>query len=525
MNMLSSNLTPGTPGLQPEGEGIPYPLFPSKRNRHREDLLRLPVHPSDRADDVHRLIRRQREMRVDAIIDEVLPVPHGNRHGLSYGQLAMGFLAYILTQRDQRISTLEAWARARLRHLSLAFGVPVGPKDFTDDRIEDLLARLGDRKARPWEQIEEQLGQHLVRAYPLPTETGHLDGNNGSIHPPLEEDGRSIRFGRFAELLGRLNLAGIPLLTAMLPGGRVDDPQYLTAWREMMEGSGRPDFLLVADSKFSSLSNRAQVHDSGGFYLAPMPATGEVPDLLRRWVLGPPSPVQPLRPLEASADMWERWYGFEVYRPMRWHPSHAGKCVEWTERWLLIHDQDSADRELAGFWERLNRAEEALEKLAERPGTDPDILAWKAQAVLYRFGMAPFLSVSLEEQVERAPRYVGRGRPGPNRPIRWVEERTLQLSFTRKSAALEEFEKLAGWCIEVTNAPTERLSLSEVPRYRTPWQPEQGLYRLKGRPLSAAPLYLRDPGHIRGLMVLLEIALRLLTLVELGSTSRITGHP
>ncbi|MBI1986889.1 MAG: hypothetical protein HYS70_00900 [Nitrospinae bacterium] len=494
---------------------MPYPLFAGKLIRPREDLLRPPVFHSDRAEDIHQLIHQQREMCVDAIIDEVLPVPHGNRQGLTYGQLAMGLLAYILTQRDHRISTLEAWARPRLRCLSLAFGAPVGPKDFTDDRIEDLLARLGDRKARPWEQIEERLGQHLVRAYPLPMETGHLDGADAPIHSRIEAERAPIRFGRFVELLGKLDPAGIPLATAMLPSGQVDAPPYLPAWRRMVDGIGRPDFLLVADGKFSSLSNRAQVQEGGGFYLAPMPATGEVPDLLRRWVLDPPCSIQSLRPSEESADTGERWHGLELCRPMRWQGLHAGKGVEWTERWLLIHDQASADRELAGFRDRLNRAEEALEKLAQRPGTDPDLLAWKAQAVLYHFGMVPFLSINLEEQVERAQRYLGRGRPGPNRPTRWVEERVLRLGFSRKSAALEEFGRLAGWGIYVTNAPAERLSLSEVLRYWAHWQPERGFYRLKGRPLSAAPLYLRDPGHIRGLMVLLEIALRVLPLVEL----------
>lgn len=50
--------------------------------------------------------------------------------------------------------------------------------------------------------------------------------------------------------------------------------------------------------------------------------------------------------------------------------------------------------------------------------------------------------------------------------------------------------------------------------YRQQWQPEHGFPRLKGGLLAIAPLFLRDEARIRGLLVLLGIALRVLTLTE-----------
>jgi transposase len=103
---------------------------------------------------------------------------------------------------------------------------------------------------------------------------------------------------------------------------------------------------------------------------------------------------------------------------------------------------------------------------------------------------------------------------------------------------------LAGWRVYVTNTPPQRLSVAgAVNCYRQQWQPEHGFQRLKGGLLAIAPLFLRDEARIRGLLVLLGIALRVLTLTEFvarrdlaatgeklpglyaGNPKRTTSHP
>ena len=46
-------------------------------------------------------------MNVAEIIDRVLPHPHLNREGLSYGQLAVVFVAFVLSMRNHRLSAVE----------------------------------------------------------------------------------------------------------------------------------------------------------------------------------------------------------------------------------------------------------------------------------------------------------------------------------------------------------------------------------------------------------------------------------
>jgi transposase len=85
----------------------------------------------------------------------------------------------------------------------------------------------------------------------------------------------------------------------------------------------------------------------------------------------------------------------------------------------------------------------------------------------------------------------------------------------RRPAAIARFERLAGGRVYVTNTPAQRLSLAgAVNCYRQEWQPEHGFHRLKGGLLAITPLFVRDEDRIRGLLVLLGIALRVLTLTE-----------
>ena len=110
---------------------------------------------------------------------------------------------------------------------------------------------------------------------------------------------------------------------------------------------------------------------------------------------------------------------------------------------------------------------------------------------------------------------MGRGRPGPQRPQATLETRTWTVTARRRPAALALCERLAGWRVYVTNTPSQCLSVADaVNCYRQQWQPEHGFQRLKGGLLALTPLFLRDEDRIRGLLVLLGIALRVLTLTE-----------
>ena len=85
----------------------------------------------------------------------------------------------------------------------------------------------------------------------------------------------------------------------------------------------------------------------------------------------------------------------------------------------------------------------------------------------------------------------------------------------RKPAPIEAYEAAAGWRAYATNAPRARLTLQQaVEKYAGQWQPERGFSRLKGDWLNVAPIFLRTDDHIRGLMFILSLVLRVFTLIE-----------
>lgn len=252
---------------------------------------------SERIDDLPLLLQWLLNMHIDQIIDAVVKTPHGNRQGLSYGQLTVVFLAYILTECNHFLSPVRAWVTKHEHVLTLALGWPISDTDFTDDRLEDLLDAVGQDEVG--EALAEQLGQHLIRAYALPTDTARIDTTTVSVyHQPEQTNLLDYGYSKdhrpdlrqFKEVLGTLDPLGMPLCRATVAGHCADDPLYLPIWRRMVKILDRPDFLVVGDCKLASLENRAQIQDGHGYYLAPLPMTGGSPEDLRDWVLNPPTP-------------------------------------------------------------------------------------------------------------------------------------------------------------------------------------------------------------------------------------------
>jgi transposase len=474
---------------------------------------------SERIDDIPLLMHWMLEMHIDRIIDAAIGTPHGNRQGLSYGQLAIVYVAYILSQCCHFLSPVREWVGKHQQCLTWALGQPIGETDFTDDRLEDLLDAVGQDDVG--EKIEKQLGQHLIQAYDLPTETARIDTTTVNVyHHP--EKGSILDYGvskdhrpdlrQFKEVLSTLDPVGIPLCSASVAGHCADDPLYLPTWRRMVEVLGRTDFLVVGDCKLASLENRAQIQAGGGYYLAPLAMTGDAPEQLRRWVLDPPvAPVD----LHLPGVKERIGQGFEVVVAQIWTPPKTEAHVIWHERVFVMSSDKLGRRQQQGLAARLQRTEQALRKLKTGAKTELAQLMAQSQALLTRNEVGAYLNVTWTPHTEQTKHYLKRGRHGPDSPYEIAETTTWQLQIMRYDDAIERFNRLAGWRLYVTNAPVARLDLNgALTCYREEWQPERGFHRLKGADLAIRPLLLRSDQRIAGLMRLLVIALRVLTLLE-----------
>jgi transposase len=92
---------------------------------------------------------------------------------------------------------------------------------------------------------------------------------------------------------------------------------------------------------------------------------------------------------------------------------------------------------------------------------------------------------------------------------------TFTVSSEREEQAIEKVMSQLGWRVYATNVLPEHLTLDQaVEAYRDEYLVERNFSRLKGRPLSLAPLYVQRDDHRVGLVRLLTLALRVITLLE-----------
>ena len=487
-------------------------------------LITVAQTTSERVDDLPLILHWLQTMQIAEIMDEQRMPAHKNRQGLSYGQLSVLFVAYVVTQSDHRLNQIEGWVRAHHRTLEALTGWRIGDKDASDDRLADLLSVLGG--SDDLGPMEERMGRHLVRAYALPTDVARCDSSsfsvyhesdNGSAVVPVLQYGYSKDHRpdllQYRHGLGTIDPAGIPLVSATLPGNGADDPMYVPFWHGLVSAIGHRDFIYIADAKAASYENRAKLSRADGLYCFPLPLTGQIPDRLKQWVLNPPVPPQDIRLPTQTAEAPPACVGFEVSLGTFWQAAPDTHRYQWEERYLVIRSTSLAQRQLQGLEQRLERTQQALGKLAAKPASDCCGLQNQVQAILNRHRTAAFFSTPITPHL--ITRQARPGRPSSKNPQPQHTLEQFRLQFQPLPMVIAEAKTLCGWRIYVTNASSERLSLAQaVAYYREQWQLERGFHRFKRGQLPALPVYLQDSLRIIGLMFLLTIALRVFTLID-----------
>ncbi len=484
---------------------------------------------TERVDDIPLLIHQQQRMGIPEVLDNVI-CPHGNRQGMSIGWLAAGWMSYILSEADHRMSEMESWAAARTEILTELLPSLGGEKDFTDDRLADVLRWLSDDKC--WADIEEQLGPRLIRVYDLKRSPIRLDSTAAAVYHDTEGN-TLFRHGhskdhrpdlpQFKVMLATLDPMGMPLATLVVAGNEGDDGLYVPAIQRARPIIGQGGRLYIGDVKMGALATRAFVQAGNDHYLTPLARTGKVPELL----------LSLLKPVWEKRQQLERIYapstddaraleskpkllalGYETIREQE--AQEEEETITWRERILVVYSSAMARRARRGLAERLERAEQTLLALTPPPGRgkrqwdDLDALQETVEALLKKHRVAGLLAVHYKQRVKR--RTIRKYR---DRPARTEEQVRYVIQVTRDHTAIRVVRRSMGWRLYVTNVPAETFSLAEaVWAYRGAARIERDFRRLKGHPLGIRPLYVRREDHAKGMVRLLTLALRLLTVVE-----------
>jgi transposase len=477
---------------------------------------------TERVDDIPLLLAQMQRMGLPALLDTYFPT-HGNWQGLSLGWVTTIWLSSILSRGDHRLVHVEPWVGNRLWTLRTTTGQDVQRLDFTDDRLESVLRRLDDDTR--WATFEAALNQHTVRVYDLPTARIHVDSTSASAYTTVTEEGL-FQFGHNKEhrpdlpqvkvMQAVLDPLGMPVATDVVSGERADDPLYVPCIKRVQASLGCHGLLYVGDCKMASRETRTFLVSQGDFYLCPLPQVqlgdGEVDAALEAiW-----SGAQPLQPVWRERDEGKaEWIaqGCEYQVPMS--VETAGKLQHWTERRLVVQSLRQAQAAETALRSRIAAAIAAVEAFNHRGRGKKHFheVAALRQAVVQvvqRYGVADFLWLRYSQHAQsRAVRGYR------DQPARVEEERQATVEVRVDEAALEAAVRRLGWRVYGTNQPGEQLSLEQaVLAYRSEYLVERSLGRLKGRPLSLRPMYVQRDDHATGLIRLLSIALRVLTLLE-----------
>jgi len=486
-------------------------------------MTEITIH-TERVDDIPLLFGFLEQMGIQKTLDNIVE-PHGNRVGLSVGWLITAWLSYIVSESDHRMIHVESWAEKHMETLSALIPKAVDAKDFTDDRLADALQWLS--RDIIWEDVENHLSQHMVQVYQLHEEPIRLDSTTASVYHDTE-DNTLFQYGhskdhrpdlpQFKVMLGTLDPMGMPLATLVLPGNEADDGLYIPTVIRARQALGQGGHLYVGDSKMSSLDTRIFIQAGGDYYLTPLPRTGDVPELMEELlkpVWNREQSLELIHPEESDDSKPKAMaMAYETTRDQKGMlPNHQ---MDWKERILVVYSPSLARHTRRGLSRNLDSAEQAILSLTPPPGRgkrqqkDLPALQASVDGILGKHGVTGLLDVSYICQEEQ--HYIRKYRDCPARTeksIRYV------VGVKRNQQAIYEARRAMGWRLYATNAPIEKLPLSKAVRvFRKAPLIERNFARLKGRPLGIHTLYVRREDHTQGLVRLLSLALRVLTLVE-----------
>jgi transposase len=481
-------------------------------------MTEITIH-TERVDDIPILFGFIQKMCIQDILDKLVN-SHGNRQGLSIGWLTTAWLTYIVSESDHRMVEVEDWAKEHIQTLSALIPKPLDVKDFTDDRLADVLFWFS--KDNTWEEIENHLCQRLVSVYELQAEpkgfpTIRLDSTTASVYHEVEGN-TLFEYGyskdhrpdlpQFKVMLSSLDPMGLPVATLVLPGGEADDGLYIPAVIRSRHALGC-NHLYVGDSKMSATDTRAFIQAGGDYYLTPLAGVGGVPEKIEE-LLKPVWNREQSLVLVRNDEEETVALGYETII----HNTH--QTVDWDERILVVYSPSLAKNARNGLSHRLDNAEKAIQSLTptrgrgKRQHKDLNSLQSLVRSIIKKHGVEGLLNVCyISEEEQRTIRGYGDHPRRTEKSVRYV------VHVERNEKAIRKARLIMGWRLYVTNAEVSKLSLSKaVNVFRKSPVIERNFSRLKGRPLGVHPLYIHREDHTCGMIRLLSIALRVLTLLE-----------
>ena len=474
----------------------------------------------ERIDDIPLLWEQLKAMGIIRLFDKHFP-PHPNWEGnLMPGEVMACWLCFILSCGNHRLSHVQRWAQERLHLLEALTGKSVRALDFSDDRLSNLLAKMGERAA--WEPFEQELSSGLLRGYDLNAEIVRLDSTTGKTYAGVSEGGlfqlglskdHRPDLAQVKISMSSLDPLGVPISTSVVEGNSADDPLYEPEITRVRETTGKRCLLYVGDQKMAAIETRAFIGGGGDYYLCPL-GLKQLSDSEREVLIEELFTKQhePQIMIDPKTDE-PIGVGFEI-RVLRRSVFTGGYRTNWRERILAFSSFERAQSDAKKLDQAIERAQSELSKLnGRRQGKkrlDAEQTARACAEIVKRRGVEGIVNWRIETTIEEREFRAWRGRPE-----RIEQEHLHEVKVELDQQSLLKRRQQLSWSFYATNHNQHQLPLERaIPVYRGQHTIEQGFGRFKGRVLGLLPLFLKIDSHVVGLIHLLAIGLRLLCLVQ-----------
>lgn len=476
----------------------------------------------ERVDDIPVLLAHLQKMQIPTLLDQFFHT-HGHWKGeLTFGEVVAVWLTFVVSEGDHRLSHVQPWADEHRATLSACLGKQIRPLDFSDDRLASILDALSDLPS--WSDFETALSRSLLRVYELPAAQVRIDSTSAKTYAGVTPDGL-FQFGHSKDHrpdlpqvkinLSALDPLGLPLTTTVVSGEAADDPLYVPEIKKVQSCVGTGGKTYIGDCKMAALKTRAFLAHSQDYYLCPLSGkqlTGEeLEKLLGPVFQGQQKLKRVYRPPQAGEEKPDKLA--EGYKLSLWLEAELDdQVVRWQEKRFVVRSVAQAARLAHHLDQRLTQAVAEINSLNERRQGKKKLSAAElqesAREIATRRGVVDLVSIeTTTTRTEQKRRRYG-ARPAG---VKVAQASTVKVKVD--TMAVKQAKQRLGWRVYATNNLVMALA-TVVLAYRGQYLIERCFGRLKGKALSLVPMFLQTESRVEGLLRLLMIALRLLTLVE-----------
>ena len=302
----------------------------------------------------------------------------------------------------------------------------------------------------------------------------------------------------------------VPVHFKTYDGNTTDDKTYIETWDSVREIAGTSEFLFVADSKLCTRENMGHITANGGTFVTVLPRSRQEDEVFRKRC-------------QESRIAWE-----EVRRnvnprgkskPDLVYEAHEPDELT-SDGYRIIWFRSSVKRALdeKRRAKRISRTRMRIENLEERTGAHRfrtlEMAQKAADKVLQEEGAQPWLRVVPREITADEFKQEKPGRPGKDTTYRKVKIPVILFEIEELGDAIIADALCDGLFAMVTNEEKDVMGPTAIlDAYK--YQPflEKRNEQLK-TVLSVAPIYLKKPERVAGLLFVYFLAVLVFALIE-----------